>query len=50
MVENLDTAVYVRMLVEKAEVLYSLFREIDNAVGKTGMFENTVGGVEDRRV
>ena len=34
MVEDLDAAIYIRVRVEKAKVLYRLFRKIDDALGK----------------
>lgn len=49
-VEYLDTAVYVCVRVEKGEILYRLFRKIDNALGKITVDFYALLGVEDRSV
>lgn len=49
-VEYLDTAVYVGVRVEKAKILYRLFRKVNHALGEIRVLFYALLRVEDRSV
>lgn len=49
-VEYLDSAVYVGVRVEKAKILYCLFRKVNHALGKISVLSYALLRVEDRSV